>query len=226
MRAGNFKNAYEIYQRLLLETLPDGEAHTDLDKAVQCLNRLGRISDFDELAEAAIKRHASDWKLLRKASNLYSSTTHYGYIVSGEFKRGPHRGTTNAKYATSTERDRVRAIQLLRQAIEISGKADAVNRQRAELFEDLSRVLFQSRSGAQLVAMTDVATLPDYEQGQRYWRGFGTSAQGAPVNEDGTPFIHSTPRTWDEAKTDGERWRWAMMEAAELNPELAASHDL
>ena len=37
------------------------------------------------------------------------------------------------------------------------------------------------------------------------------------MNEDGTPVYHKLPKSWKEAKTDGERWRWAMLMVQEAD---------
>ncbi|MFK7820108.1 MAG: MG2 domain-containing protein, partial [Planctomycetaceae bacterium] len=226
---GEFKDAYEIYRRLLLESLPDQQAHKDLPNAIQCLNRLGRIGEFDKLLEDTISRHSTDWQLLREASQQYLNANHGGVIVAGEFKRGPHRGP--AKYVNASDRDRVRAIQLLLEAINVAkpkqGNGQSItNTALSRIYRDLANTIRRSRSGAQLVALTDLESLPDYTSGSRFYRGgFGRTVQGAPVNEDGTPLIHSIPATWKEGTSDGERWRWAMLQMVELNPQFAPERD-
>ncbi len=47
-------------------------------------------------------------------------------------------------------------------------------------------------------------------------RGGGTL--GAPVDAQGEPIYYNTPDSWDDAKNDGERWRWALDEYAKLGP--------
>jgi uncharacterized protein YfaS (alpha-2-macroglobulin family) len=228
-KEGNFKDALEIYKRLIMEALPDGQTHTDLRNAVICLNKLGRINEFDKLAEDTIQRHATDWRVLSEASRQYRSVNHSGAIVAGEFTRGPNR-SRNAKYTTSIDRDRVRGIQLLLQAIELAGPKPGApqkssNKELARLYRELASSIRQSQSGTTLAALTDFETLPDYSAGQRFRRFGYVSSQGAPVNEDGSPLLHAEPRNWGEAKSDGERWRFATMQMAELDPQLAATRD-
>src|SRR5688572_28029940 len=58
MNDGNFKVAYDDFRSLCLDPKNDGkEVASDLERAVQCLNNLGRIKEFDELAEATITAH-------------------------------------------------------------------------------------------------------------------------------------------------------------------------
>ena len=44
---------------------------------------------------------------------------------------------------------------------------------------------------------------------------------GAPVESDGTPVYYRVPESFESAKNDGERWRWALAKAAEVDPGLA-----
>src|SRR5262249_34232609 len=43
---------------------------------------------------------------------------------------------------------------------------------------------------------------------------------GAPIEPDGTPVYHRTPESLAKAKSDGERWRWALAQAAEADAGL------
>ena len=43
---------------------------------------------------------------------------------------------------------------------------------------------------------------------------------GAPVEADGTPVYYRIPESFEKAKSDGERWRWALAHAAEADPVL------
>jgi len=61
-----------------------------------------------------------------------------------------------------------------------------------------------------LQTLTDLADLPDYEEGWGY-RGSNT---GAPVDEDGNPVFYSIPESWESASNDGERLRWLYQRAA------------
>ena len=56
--------------------------------------------------------------------------------------------------------------------------------------------------------------LPDYDEGYFYYREYN----GAPVDAEGKPVYHTLPASWEAAKTDGERWRWALAQAVENSP--------
>lgn len=85
-----------------------------------------------------------------------------------------------------------------------------------------SQVLLNSMGHSEpwkLQVLTDLATLPDYEDGywQWWWRGQQQSAHGAPVDAEGNPIYYSTPKSYADAKSDGERWRWMLSQTVELN---------
>src|SRR5262249_55972623 len=63
--------------------------------------------------------------------------------------------------------------------------------------------------------LTDLTQLPDYEPGYRGYRG---STPGAPVDAAGNPVFYHVPKSYEAAKSDGERWRWLLAEAARLSP--------
>ena len=57
--------------------------------------------------------------------------------------------------------------------------------------------------------------LPDYDE----WRsGWSEQRPGAPVGPDGQPVYYHAPVRFELAKNDGERWRWALVQAAEADP--------
>ncbi|MBT4822525.1 MAG: alpha-2-macroglobulin, partial [Lentisphaerae bacterium] len=58
----------------------------------------------------------------------------------------------------------------------------------------------------------------------RGWRS--PQSQGAPVAEDGTPVYHSLPEMFETARTDGERWRWLLAQAATCGSQGKAKSDL
>lgn len=212
---GNFNDAYQGLRERVLDAKTDPvEVAQDLQVAVQCLQNLGRINELDEFVEQAVKVHEKNWRVLAAAAEIYQNTDHHGFIIAGKFERGQHRG--GGRWVNSMDRDRVRALQLMLAAITAAKPADKHD-ELGDLHFKLARMLVSGREHQQswrLQVLTDLATLPDYEEG---WYQ-GSSASGAPVNADGSPVLYSRPRTFDEAKNDGERWRWALAEGAELAP--------
>ena len=59
---GNWKDAYQLFRRLCLETENDPKmVGRDLMQAWQCLRYLNRLNQLDKFREAVIKRHNNNW---------------------------------------------------------------------------------------------------------------------------------------------------------------------
>ena len=88
--AGNFKDAYEGYRRLLLDKKTESDRLAkDLTQAARCLRKLGRLSELDAFLEAAVAAHQGNWRLLQAAAETYLfSNEHWGAIIAGRFHRG------------------------------------------------------------------------------------------------------------------------------------------
>lgn len=227
-KAGNFKDAYNVYKKLALATdnTPTAVA-TDLNQAVACLANLGDLAALDALVEDSVKVHANNWRLLQAAALIYVHTEHHGSVVAGNFVRGDQAG--RGEYFTSTDRDRVRALQLFQQAMPLAS-AEATKSELAQFYQHFAEALTLDTIGAdawQLQVLTDLAVLPDYEPGHRWGRrGFGfhpQSPRGAPVDVEGNPVFYHVPESWAAAKSDGERWRWLLMQAMENDTNLRNS---
>ncbi len=211
----NYRDAYEIYRRLTLAADADPLAvGVDLSVATQCLQQLNRTNEIDAYREAVIDAHGDHWRLLQAAAWNYLTLPHQGFIIAGEFQRGNHRG--GGRVVNATERDRVRAMQLMAQAMPLA-LADDDRSGAAEFLLTFSRILLNNRGYAEawrLQYLTDLKTLPDYDQG---W-GYAGGTAGAPVDDEGNPVYHRLPRTFDQARTDGQRWRWCLAQAMEIDP--------
>ena len=224
---GNFKEAYEGYRRRLLDGISRaGEVQTDLDQATTCLLQLGREAELDPLWDELVERRPSDWRVLWAVGRGTFRANHQGFLIAGEFQRGSHRG--GGEYVNSLLRDRVRALQLFQLAIEHAPEhagvvEDAAAALLGDLYLDLAEVLLARDHGYEswrMQALTDLSELPDYEAGYRTFGGFdsygGPSGGFAPVDADGQPVFHHLSETDASAKSDGERWRFALHRAAEL----------
>ncbi len=216
MQQGNFKEAYDIYRTLCLDGEIDGPKVSEfLPMAVQCLYNLGRVKEVDDLIESTAKAHADEWRVLDTAARMYLEAPHQGFMIAGKYERGYHRG--GGEVANSMERDRVRALQLSVQAMPLAQKDDN-KKAVSDFFLRLSEQLLANRGiheAWRLAALSNIAELPDYEEGYPYYRNYN----GAPVDAEGKPIYHSLPKSWEDAKTDGERWRWAQTQAIENHPE-------
>ena len=223
--AGNFKDAYDGSRKLVLDAKSDQlKVSEDLTRSVQSLQRLGRSNETDELIEAAVKIHAQNWRLLSEAALQYGqSLEHRGFLIAGQFRRGSNRG--GGQFASSAERDRVRALQLMQQAVPLAIN-DPDKPAVARLFFEYARLLGGVEAW-RLQALTDLTTLPDIEegnqwgsQGRRFGPVWGTESKGAPVDAEGNPVFHRVPQNWEMAKSDGERWRWLLLQTTEYDSRL------
>lgn len=215
-KKGNYRDALKGYEKLVLAPADEPKlAGQDLTNALDCLRRLGRLSESDALTEKAVKIHPKTWRLLFAAARHYVNTQHYGYVVAGKFHRGHHRG--GGRYVNSSARDRVRSLQLMLQALP-HVKDEADKHARFNFYHQFAMQMYRNGSQAwRLQYLTDLTELPDTERGYYHHRG----SSGAPVDADGSPVYHKLPTTFEAAKTDGERWRWLMMMASEMGANYA-----
>lgn len=225
---GNVAEALALFREL---TLAPGDGKTpaeDLHHALECLDRLGRIEERDDLVENAVAAHPTNPYLLREAALAYRDAQHWGNLIAGKFSRGDRQG--GGEFVQSADRDRVRALQLILKAID-NLRTAGDGKQAAAFHLDLADLLKNGRDdgGAwRLQEKTDLTKLPDYEQaGRRFrWGGFGTASEaGVPVDEKGDPVYYAVPASFDAAN-DGERWRWALEQARKLDPSRRPAIDL
>ena len=216
MDQGNFKEALEGYRALALDpATQEGLVGHALSGALHCLRQLGRVDEVDDFREAVIERQASRWRVMRAAAASYLDDPHkFGFLIGGRFVRGPHRGGTG-RFVSSVERDRACALQLLIGALD-RAMSDEDHAATGQYLRSLASALLFSRTGGEawrLQVLTSIETLPDFQEQER-WR-WAPETSRAPVEPDGTPVYYSVPETWQKARNDGERWRWALAHAAE-----------
>ncbi|MFQ3650886.1 MAG: MG2 domain-containing protein, partial [Gemmataceae bacterium] len=223
---GNFNDAYKLYRQIALDKGNPIPAN-DLEQGLQALARLGRIDEIDEFREAVVQTHSDKVHVLFTAARSYLDYEHHGYIVAGQFSRGYKRG--GGKYVNAFDRDRVRAMQLLVQGMPLARK-EKDTQWVSNYFMSLAHTVRTGstyRPAWKLQELTDLSTLPDYEEGTRYYgrgwrrsdRGWSSSDdRGAPVTDNGEPLYYALPKSWETAANDGERWRWCLAEVAQINP--------
>ena len=218
-KAGNFNEAYLAFRQLALD--PEYEPQRvaqDLNMGTQCLQRLNRVDEIDAFLEAVIETHAADWRLLEGAAKNYMQVPHHGFIVAGEFQRGNKRG--GGQRANATERDRVRALQLMVQAMPMALDDDA-HSSVANFMLTMAQMFLNNRGHGEawrLQSLTDLEELPDYDT---VWGGYYRQAPAAPVDEHGNPVYHHLPKNFAVAETDGQRWRWCLEQAVEYDSSRA-----
>ena len=226
---GNFKAAYDGLRKLALDPKDDvKQVGKDLEFAINSLNRLGRNEEVDDFREAVIKVHDKNWRLLATAARTYTdngmSGNHFGFMVAGKYLRGGHRG--GGHMVNSLQRDRTRALQLMQQALDNTSKEND-KAAIARFHLDFANMLLVTNGQAdawRFQYLTDLSKLPDYDEG--YWWARNRNHNGAPVDSEGHPILHKTPKSYADAKTDGERWRWMLSQAVEYDGSLVNETDM
>ena len=222
---GNFKVAYEGLRKLALDPKNNPAlVGKDLELAINALYRLGRTDEVDDFRENVIKIHEKNWRLLSTAAHTYTSGEHYGFMVAGKYLRGGHRG--GGHVVNSLQRDRARALQLMQQAHE-NNKGEDDHLALSNFYLQFANLLLQGAGYSdawRLQYLTDLSKLPDYEDGY-YWHR-NRNHNGAPVDDKGNPVLHKTPKTYKDADSDGERWRWMLTQVVEFDPGRANEVDM
>lgn len=217
-KKGHYKEALTIYQKLL----SDPQARTPgqlAARAEHCLGKLNRTTELDTLRDQTLETFPNSAEVAIWAATRYLYNPHSGIIIAGEFKRGQHRGA--GQYADASERDRIRALQLLTASIDRLDKHPVPPKTLNNLYQRLDNALIYNRqsgyraSSWKLQQLSDLQIVPDYDTGNRWGRGY---SPGAPAHPDGSPVYYRLPDSWDAAKNDGERWRWALEQQAQLQP--------
>ncbi len=212
---GNYSDALKLYREILGRTDPVSETiSTALQRGVACLTNLQLTEEIDKFIEVSIENNPANWRLLRAAATQYRTATHQGFIVSGKFSRGWARGE-GARIVSSAARDRVRALQLFKEAT-VLAVASASGSELSEIYQGLADTLVDDEPW-KLQAKTALDNLPDYDDTDPY--GYSRqSSVGAPVANDGSPVYYHVPKSFEESENDGQRWRWCLNQVARIDP--------
>ncbi len=216
MKAGHWAEALQL-AKLRLEA-GDGTPQ-DLEDVSRSLDRLNRLDELETVIQQVAKRYASNSAMLGMASRVIWVADHQAYEVAGEIRRGWPRGGRST--ISLEEHDRVLCLRLASAAYRVASN-DSETIAACDL---LARYLQRSNAYNQswrLQKLTDLeGDLPD----PRDPEGVGYSPP--PVTAEGDlPILYEVPASWDEAKNDGERLRWAWEEPARLDPERRERADL
>ncbi len=222
-KKGNFRDALDIYQNVLVAAdIPVEQVSDRLPRVIECLNRLSRIDEIDHFLELLVTTHDRRPAILAVIATTYQQLDHNGYVVSGEFSRGYHRGGgRGAEYVNAFARDRVRALQLYKTSFDLHNDA-SVKEKITDAYQFLmafTEAVITVSGRGDLTTLTDLETLPDYgRSGGRGYRG-RPSSSGASIEEDGTPVFFKKPESFNAAKNDGERYRFLLGEAEKVAEE-------
>ncbi len=216
-KAGRWKEAFDHYKQLCADPKHvDKPLSADFQNAVQCLRNLGQENEIDGLIDSAVTTHPNDWRLLQRTAWALQSGSHWGAMIDGQFHRGNHRG--RVRYVNAWERDRVRSLSFYRRAL-AGAQAAGENKSAARIAIDFAGY-FETWGQDRVWRMqikTDLETIPDYEDGYGW---FQNETRGAPVDAEGNPVFYVVPETFEQADSDGQRFRSLLALAQTLDPNL------
>ena len=188
-----------------------------LGLCMNALHNLQRLEEQDAFLEKIVQTYPNCWPMLQQVAKCYGyNLLKTGYIVGGKFYRGRQR--QGGTLASCAERDRIRALQILEQCVPLVQKdSDTIG--AGWFFIDFAQTLLQMRqhnTGSwELQALSDTSKLPDWDTMNPYGRPY--HPQGSPVDESGKVVFFEVPQSWETAKNDGQRWRWALEQAVVCN---------
>lgn len=155
---------------------------------------------------------------LEVALMLVQNNVYIGHMRDGRFMRG-HDFSGESPVASAYQRNRWLALQLTL-SVRDTLAADADMKLRAQMLETLAQLLsnrflneeyWPLHPNTDLLRLTDLDTEPEIMQSQG-----GSSWPPPGVGDDSAVWIFTTPAFFEAAKTDGERWRWALAQLAGL----------
>lgn len=205
----NFKEALEICQNHLKDPKTSQPAEF-LELAINSLSLLSKPDLFDETVEGAVATFPNNFELLHQAAGAYASYhPKHGFVIDNRFERADNR-RTNTTRTSCAERDRVRALQLFEKAEQVAKKGQNPAKSRPfyeNFYHALMNVAYtreKPKYAWRLQLLTDTSILPDYGDLDH------ETADGAPVDEQGSPIFYEIPETYQNAANDGERMRWIL----------------
>ncbi len=223
---GNWKEAADIYSRLSTESGVDSKiAASALANLASSFYQSNQINRLDAALKASLDAHPKDWQILRTAARLLADTQHQGIVADQRFTRG-YAQRNGGVYIQTVDQDRLRALKWLLAAIDAAKETgiETASDEFGELQMALAELLMLGRNGQQawqLQALTNLDVEPDYLdlEAPRFVPTRNAPTRDDPASDtDGSqPVLYSTPESFVAAKSDGERYRWAL-EQAKLNP--------
>lgn len=209
---GFWKETYEGLESLLFDskTRPELQDTAPLSMAISSLLQLNRSDESDVFLDRVLERYSDDWlartcvvtQMLRQSTQICR--------VGEKYYRG--KWVDGGEWFSTVRRDRVRSLQILRETFPLLEKDSTPA--RAAYYQTLATVLRWNTPDWKLQLLTDLDTLPDYDPMQ--YAGNGEN-RGTPVDEAGEPIYYAAVKRFEDAKNDGERWRWCLTQIAEID---------
>ena len=118
---GNYAEAYDGCRRAALDPkAPPRQVGQILDLGTRSLQRLNREDEDRRVSRGGHPGPQGELATALGGRAQLHEWTHHGFMIAGEFWRGQHRG--GGKVVNAAERDRVRALQLMSQALPLAVK--------------------------------------------------------------------------------------------------------
>ena len=175
---GNVREAYDAYAKLALNPQnPAKYAINDFNMAVNCLQQLNRIGEFDDFLKKVLEVRKDDWRFV----SGYHYPMNQGYIIDGKFTRGWNRGG-QARFIDVRFADTLSQIKLMVKNMPpvTEEGADQFYMRLADIFANSANMGY---SKAGLNILMDITQEPDYLNPHV----IGSITNGTPVDADGNP---------------------------------------
>lgn len=183
--------------------------------------QMGAYEKLEETLEGLLVEYKDDWRVMTSVVYAMLRLPSEGVMISGKISYTP---TPGAELLSLAERQRVRRLQILRDALPFvraelqeaqKGARDANLDYHAGFFYracimDLSVPYWQRQE------LTDVDVLPEPQPRSFDWNR--NRNQGAPADENGNPIFYMFPASLEEAANDGERVQALRAEEFEYVP--------
>ena len=209
MEKGHYAEAYVAYTNIIFASdsadVTDGNRAQSLLDAPRCLAKLKRFDEAEPLLDKAILER-KEFAVHVAYSQALGELPHYGKMVKGVFSRVNEWGVPYS----SVEHDRVKRLKCLKAIMPDLAKQTKL-RQRWFWNEVISALEMNGRNRAsawKLQELTSLTEIPQIEE-KRNWGCSDFEEGPAPVDENGEPVFYQLPKSWAEAKSDGERWIYA-----------------
>ena len=226
MKDGNFREAADMYQRLLFDSpLTAKDAVPLLANAWTSLARMGGAeTEIASLYDRAVAVWPDSWRMAQLAARV-ELTGHRPGFVRPLWQSGQPRIQLFPIFRDDGERTRL-ISHLLRGEKSLDDSADPASvDEKVEYYQLFGGIILQNRGDAhawRLTALTDLDAEDDADA-PPVW---SYPRRGAPVDVNGSPLYFRTPSSWDAAENDGERWRWVLARLAELGNAGKTTADL
>jgi uncharacterized protein YfaS (alpha-2-macroglobulin family) len=221
MRDNNFAEASEKFRAVIgqSESTPD-QVVQSLNSLSQCQLNLGLQSRLDADLARALESHPNKFQVFDTAANLLGAAQHWGIVADQKFSRGYDQGLErNGTRVDVTEQDRLQALQWRQRALQLArdSQTDVDPAILARIHLNQAQALLVGRGPMQqwrLQSLTDLSQPPNYLDLDSTGE---TAYRASPVDTAGKPILYTVPASWEEATSDGQRYRWSLAQAEKSN---------